>query len=195
MIKVGLTGGIGSGKTTIANFFELLNVPVYYSDIEAKRLMINNISIKQNLINLLGAESYLESGDLNKVFISKMIFADKHLLNEMNKIVHPVVKKDFETFCEINSTKKYIIKESAILVETGLYKNLDKLILVTASEEERIKRVGLRDSIDTEDIKAKITKQMTDIDKMPFANYIIGNNNLSFTIPQILDIHNQLIHL
>jgi dephospho-CoA kinase len=192
MIRVGLTGGIGSGKTTIANFFSILGIPIYFSDERAKLLMVNNLGIKEGLIELLGANCYLLSGEINKEFISKRIFSDRQLLDGINKIVHPVVKSDFEEFCMQNSNKKYIIKESAILVETGLFKTLDKLILITANQELRISRLQERDKQKAEEISTKISKQLSDSEKKGFADYIIENNNQEFLIPQLIKIHTQL---
>jgi len=193
MIKVGLTGGIGSGKTTIAQFFQILAVPVYFSDERAKILMLKD-PIKSQLIEWLGLEVYNKNGELNKSFISEKIFNNQVLLNKMNRIVHPVVEADFNTFCLINRDKKYIVKESAILIETGLIKDLDKLILVTANKEDRRERVMLRDSLSNKVIDSKIAKQLEDSEKISFADFIIENNNNKFIIPDLLKIHKGLIH-
>jgi len=194
MIKVGLTGGIASGKTTIAQFFEILLVPVYYSDQRAKALMLKE-PIRNQLIEWLGKEVYNKEGELNKSFISSKIFKNQDLLNKMNKIVHPVVQDDFDSFCLINKEKEYIIKESAILIETGLIKDLDKLILVTANKEDRRSRVSIRDGLSRLEIDLKISKQFEDSKKIGFADFIIKNNNNSLIIPQLLKIHNTIIHL
>ena len=194
MIKVGLTGGIASGKTTIAQFFEILSVPVYYSDQRAKALMLKE-PIRNQLIEWLGKEVYNKEGELNKSFISSKIFKNQDLLNKMNKIVHPVVQDDFDSFCLINKEKEYIIKESAILIETGLIKDLDKLILVTANKEDRRSRVSIRDGLSRLEIDLKISKQFEDSKKIGFADFIIKNNNNSLIIPQLLKIHNTIIHL
>lgn len=193
MIKVGLTGGIGSGKTTIARFFELLNIPVYYSDTAAKSLMINNLKIKQQLSDLLGSDVYLENGELNKTYISSKIFTNSAVLKQVNEIVHPFVEEDFHQFCETHRNQKYIIKESAILIETGLYKKLDKMILVTANIQDRIQRVALRDRLSQEQIQEKINKQLSDSDKILYSDFQIQNDNQQLLIPQVLKIHHQII--
>ncbi len=192
MYKIGLTGGIGSGKTTLARMFELLQIPIYYSDTRAKLLMVNHQGLKTDLINLLGNDVYLLSGQINKSYISSLIFQDNTLLSKVNSIVHPIVDKDFLEFCRKYQSVSYIIKESAILFETGLYKRLDKTILVTASETDRIERVKARDITDSNSIKDRISKQWKDSDKIKLADFIIKNNNQNFVIPQILKIHKQI---
>ena len=193
MIKVGLTGGIASGKTIVASFFRNLGVPVYFSDNRAKALMLK-APIKDKLIDLLGNDVYLEDKVLNKPYISSMIFNNIALLQKVNSIVHPVVQKDFDLFCKENSKEKYIIKESAILIETGIIKHLDKAILVTANKDIRVRRVSLRDGLSDKDIYLKMSKQLEDSQKKIFADFIIENNNKSFIIPEILKIHNVLIN-
>jgi len=195
MIKVGLTGGIGSGKTTIAQFFEIIGISVYYSDVEAKSLMTKNLLLKKKLINLLGKNVYQFSGELNKEYISKQIFANSQILKKINSIVHPFVEDDFNRFCINNINSSYIIKESAILIETGLYKNLDKIILITADTEKRIQRVVARDQLSEKNIQERMNKQYKDQEKIKYSDYIISNNNQEFIIPQILDIHHRLSHL
>ena len=191
MIKLGLTGGIGSGKTMIAHFFQTLNVPVYFSDIQAKKIMLSK-AVKKDVINLIGSGAYYSSGEINKAYVSNKIFGEENLLESFNNLIHPIVKQDFELFCDRNSNQKYIIKESAILIETGLFNTLDKLLLITANKGDRIKRVCLRDNLSTSEISKKITKQLSDSEKIPFANFVIENNNETFLIPQLLEIHNIL---
>ncbi len=192
MIKVGLTGGIGSGKTTIAHFFETLKIPIYYSDFEAKRLMVENRTIRKSLVDLLGSNVYLKNGELNKSYISNQIFNNNLILKQVNSIVHPIVKDHFDNFCKASQYSKYIIKESAILIESGLHKDLDKIILVIADEENKLKRVANRDNINLEDIKARISKQMTDQEKIPFSDFVITNNNNQLLIPELIRIHKVL---
>lgn len=189
MIRVGITGGIGSGKTSIAQMFELLKVPVYYSDEQAKRLMVENKDLKQKLKDLLGSDCYKPSGALNRAYIAQKIFTDQHLLKSVNAIVHPAVEAHFEAFCKTHKAEKYILKEAAILIETGAFKALDKLILVTMNEEDRIERIMRRDTSKREEVKAKIAKQWSDKKKAKFADYILENNNKALLIPQILQLH------
>lgn len=193
MIKVGLTGGIGSGKTTIAHFFEILGIPIYYSDSKAKALMMRNLSLKKQLIDVLGRTAYLETGELNRKYISDLIFNNQSLLEQINAIIHPFVEEDFEDFCSLHKDKSYVIKESAILIETELYKQLDKIILVISESTQRVQRVMDRDALSQESVLQKISKQFTDQEKRKFSDYIIENNNNKLLIPQLLSIHNQLL--
>jgi len=193
MIKVGLTGGIGSGKTTIAHFFEILGIPIYYSDSKAKALMMRNLSLKKQLIDVLGRTAYLETGELNRKYISDLIFNNQLLLEQINAIIHPFVEEDFEDFCSLHKDKSYVIKESAILIETELYKQLDKIILVISESTQRVQRVMDRDALSQESVLQKISKQFTDQEKRKFSDYIIENNNNKLLIPQLLSIHNQLL--
>ena len=193
MIKVGLTGGIGSGKTTIAHFFEILGIPIYYSDSKAKALMMRNLSLKKQLTDVLGRTAYLETGELNRKYISDLIFNNQSLLEQINAIIHPFVEEDFEEFCSLHKDKSYVIKESAILIETKLYTQLDKIILVISESTQRVQRVMDRDALSQESVLQKISKQFTDQEKRKFSDYIIENNNNKLLIPQLLSIHNQLL--
>lgn len=190
MIRVGITGGIGSGKSSIAHMFELLKVPVYYSDVQAKLLMTQNKDLKHKLKDLLGSECYEASGALNRAYIAEKIFNNQSLLEQVNAIVHPAVEAHFEAFCENHKAEKYVLKEAAILIETGAFKALDKLILVTMREEDRISRIMQRDNSKREEVQAKIAKQWPDKKKAKFADYILENNNEALLIPQILQLHN-----
>ncbi len=192
MIKVGITGGIGSGKTTIALFFELLGVPVYQSDIRAKQLINTHPELIQQMKLLLGEEAYLKDAGLNKAFVADKIFKNQSLLDSVNALVHPAVEGDFLNFCKDNRDKPYVLKESAILFETELYKKNDANILVLADLEERIKRVQKRSGLSRSEVEQRISKQWTDAQKEPLADYIIRNNNTELLIPQILRIDQSL---
>ncbi len=192
MIKVGITGGIGSGKTTIAHFFELLGIPVYQSDIRAKQLINTNPELIQQMKSLLGEEAYCKDASLNKAFVANKIFKNQSLLESVNALVHPAVEKDFLNFCSNNSDKPYVLKESAILFETDLYKKNDANILIVADLEERIKRVQKRSGLSRSEVQQRISKQWTDAQKELLADYIIKNNNTRFLIPQILRIDQSL---
>jgi len=189
MIKVGITGGIGSGKTSIAKLFELLKVHVYYSDAEAKRLMLENKALKQDLIDLLGTSIYEASGALNRAYMAQKIFSDRFLLKKVNALVHPAVEADFMEFCEKHKTEKYVLKEAAILMETGLFKALDKIILVTSNEELKIERVVQRDGSKREEVLSKMKQQWSDEEKKKWADFIIENNQDALIIPQVLQLH------
>ena len=195
MIKVGLTGGIGVGKTVCADIFSLLGVPVYNSDIEAKLIMITDEVVKDAIKEIFGLKSYNEDGTLNRGHLASLIFSDKLLLAKMNGIVHPAVREHFRKWCKDNQDHKYIIQESALIFETGSYKSFDKVILVHAAEEVRIKRVMKRDSTSEEEVLARIKKQLPQEEKLEFADYVIINNSKRPLIKQIMNIHIDLMNI
>jgi dephospho-CoA kinase len=175
MIKVGITGGIGSGKTYISKMFEALGVPVYYADERAKYLMQNNEELRSAIIAAFGEESYA-NGELNREFLSQVVFKDEKKLAKLNGIVHPAVAQDTEEWNKQHQDKAYTIKEAALLFETASNKQLDKTILVHADEDERILRVMQRDHISKDKVEARIKHQMSDLDKMQMADFIINND-------------------
>jgi len=191
MIKVGLTGGIGSGKTIVSKVFEKLGVPIYNSDIEAKKLYISNIDVKEKIINNFGNKIYLKNGKLNKKLLSEIIFTNSDALQKINSIIHPAVKKHFDNWVE-NQNTTYIIKEAAILYESGAYKYLDKIIVVTAPEEVRIKRVMKRDSFDRVAVQKRIANQLNQKEILKISDFEIINNEKEMILNQILKIHKQL---
>ena len=146
MLKIGLTGGIGSGKSTVAKIFALLGVPVYDSDHRAKVLMTEDNAVRKGIIDLLGEESYTAAGTLDRAHISSRVFDDKEALAKLNAIVHPAVGRDFIAWCNGYSGQCYVLKEAALIFEAGIHASLDYIILVTAPEEIRIKRVVERDN-------------------------------------------------
>lgn len=192
MIVVGLTGGIGSGKTTVAKEFAALGIPVYIADEEAKKLMITSKTIKRKLIELFGEETYLD-GKLNKPFIANIIFNDKTYLERMNAIIHPKIASHFEKWKQKQDTP-YVIKETAILFENGSYKKLDVIITVTAPKELRIKRLLKRDGTTEEKIESIMKNQWSDDDKIKLSQYIINNVELAKTKHEVLKIHKQIIN-
>ncbi len=191
MLIVGLTGGIGSGKTTVANMFKDLGVPVYIADVEAKELMLNSVAIKKELIELLGEQAYTASGELNRTFIATQVFSNSDKLEALNAIVHPRVGAHFKKWVT-KQQANYVIKEAAILFENDGYKNCDKTILVTAPVKDRIKRVLARDQSTREDVLARMQNQWPDSQKIPLADYTIQNTNLDQTKALIKALHNTL---
>ncbi len=189
MIKVGLTGGIGSGKSIIAKIFNILGIYVYNSDMAAKQIYHTNLELKQKLITNFGKEVYFESGKLNKQYLSKQIFEDKRKLALINSLVHPLVKADFEKQLILHKGSPYIIKETAILIESKIYKELDKVIVVTAPQNIRIERVCKRDNLSHNEVLQRINNQLSDEERIKYADYLVSNNNKSLLIPQVLDIH------
>ncbi len=176
MLKVGITGGIGSGKTYICNMFKAFDVPIYNADERAKTLMVTNISIREQIIDLLGKKAY--SGEIpNKKYIANKAFKNQELLHSLNNIIHPVVSEDSLNWFKQHSNQSYVLKEAAILFETKTYKNLDKTILVIADKDLRILRVMQRDGVSKEKVLERIKNQMSDLDKMELADFILNNND------------------
>ncbi|WP_303318989.1 dephospho-CoA kinase [Flavivirga abyssicola] len=191
MIIVGLTGGIGSGKTTVAQQFKKLGVPVYIADVEAKNLMHKSKIIKRKLIQLFGDKAYIDD-ELNKHFIANIIFNDKTYLQKMNAIVHPRVARHFEKW-SLKQDAPYVIKEVAILFENGGHKACDYIITVTAPKELRIKRLLMRDNTTKDKIKSIMKNQWTDAEKIKYSQYVIDNVDLEMTKNQVVDIHEDIL--
>ncbi|PWG04858.1 dephospho-CoA kinase [Polaribacter aquimarinus] len=189
---IGLTGGIGSGKTTVANLFlEFDNVAVYFADVEAKNLMNTSSTIKSKITKAFGKESYINN-QLNRSFISNLVFRDKDKLQILNTIVHPEVKKHFQNFIINNQDKKYIIYENAILFESKSNLICDFIISVFVDVNTRIKRVLLRDKFTREEAKSRIKSQWLEDKKVLQSNYLITNYDISKTKNQVKRIHNIL---
>ena len=187
MIKIGLTGGIGCGKTTVANIFKQLGIPIYSSDNRAKDLLLNNHFLRESLISLFGDKVIID-GTLNTSYIASKVFSNSKELIKLNALVHPFVQKDFDAW-SASQNSDYVLKESAILIETGADKFLDKIILVISPEELKFSRVMLRDQITKEDVLLRMNKQWTDNQKRINADYIIYNDEKTSLINQILNLH------
>ncbi|UCE68928.1 MAG: dephospho-CoA kinase [Flavobacteriaceae bacterium] len=193
MMRVGLTGGIGSGKSTVAGFFQELGVPVYNSDSRARELMEENDQLRKAVSGLLGPEAYLGPA-LNRQHIASKVFKDKTLLGRLNVLVHPVVRKDFLAWAE-QQKAPYILQEAAILFENGAYRAFDAMILVTAPEETRIQRVMERDSVSRESVAERLKNQWETSRKIPLADYVIENLDLENTRREVGRIHRELLQL
>ncbi|MGA1226518.1 MAG: dephospho-CoA kinase [Tamlana sp.] len=192
MIIVGLTGGIGSGKTTVVKMFANMGVPVYIADDEAKKLMNTSKIIKRKLIGLFGEETYVD-GKLNKPFIANIIFNDKVSLRKMNAIVHPRVAKHFERWV-LKQDAPYVIKEVAILFENGSYKDYDFVITVTANKVLRIDRLLKRDNTTKENIEAIMKNQWTDDQRIQNSDFVINNLSVANTKKQVVKIHKEILN-
>ena len=190
---IGLTGGIGSGKTTVANFFKKLGVPVYIADVEAKKIMNTSASIKKALISWFGEKSYLNN-ELNRKFISSKVFKDKELLQKLNNIVHPEVDKHFKVWVA-NQDQSYVIYEAAIIFENNAQSKFDYTILVTAPEDIKVKRVLNRDESTEQEVSDRMKNQWDDSKKEKLANFIIENIDLEDTKSQIYLLHTKLLSL
>ena len=176
MVKVGLTGGIGSGKTTVSNFLLEYGIPVYNSDIQGKILMNTSLDLKNDIVNIFGERVY-DNGILNTNFLSSIVFNDSTKIDQLNELVHPKVAEDFNQWVGKNNSKPILVKEAAILIESGAYLNMDKIILVVSKKLTRINRVSKRDNSDLESIEKRINFQLTDDEKVQYADYIIENNS------------------
>lgn len=185
MLKVGLTGGIGSGKTIVAKVFECLGLPVYYADASAKRLM-NEEPLKSKISESFGADAYI-NGVLNRGWLAQKVFSDKEQLELLNSMVHPVTIADAERwFSEQHAP--YAIKEAALIFEAGSEKKLDHVIGVYAPDETRIKRTMERDGISREHVLARMSKQFPQEKNMERCDFVIMNDDIQAILPQVLDI-------
>ena len=189
---LGITGGIGSGKSTVSKIFEVLGVKIYQSDDMAKYLMENDNKLISSIINYFGKESYID-GKINKEYISKNVFYDKEKLKTINNLVHPVVINDFKKWCLINKNEKILIKEAALLFASKSYKELDFIICVYAEKKLRISRILKRDSYRTKDqIEHIIKSQLTDKESFEKADYILENNEKSLLLPEVIDLYEKI---
>ena len=194
MIKVGLTGGIGSGKSIVAKIFEILGVPVFYADKEAKLLMVSHQGIREEISKLFGNQVYKEK-ELNREYIAEIVFKDPGLLEKLNAIVHPVVHQHFLKWVVSFSGNPYIMEEAAILFESGANISFDYSILVTSPESLRIQRVMKRDKISEEKVKERMNNQFPEEKKLSLADFVINNDIDSMILPQILELHERLLSL
>ena len=193
MLKIGLTGGIGSGKSTVARIFEVLGVPVYYADDAAKRLMNENETLKQQIIDLFGKEVYPE-GVLDKKYLAEIVFHSSEKLTKLNALVHPATINDANEWMH-QQTTPYTIKEAALIFESGAHEMLDFVIGVHAPAALRIQRVMDRDKLTREEVLNRSNKQMNEEDKMRLCNFVVTNDEQILLIPQVLALHEQLLQL
>lgn len=189
---IGLTGGIGSGKTTVAKMFQDLGVPVYIADEEAKKLNNTSKTIIKGLKKLLGGTIYSANGKLNRKKMASMIFNDAEVLAKVNNLIHPEVAKHFEKWTALQ-TVPYVLKEAAILFESGSHKNCDKVILVTAPEEIRIKRVMNRDKVSRGEVLSRMKNQWSEEEKRKLSDFIIENTDIAHTYSQVETLHMNLL--
>jgi dephospho-CoA kinase len=187
---VGLTGGIGSGKSTVAKVFQSLGVPIFNSDLEAKYIINNDVEVIRAITFEFG--NVYENGKLNRIKMAEVVFKDKNALEKLNKIVHPKVAEYFENWVLANNDSSILIKEAAILIESGAYKKIDKIVLVTAPTTIRIQRVVNRDNISKEKVKERMNAQLSDKEKLSYADFFIINDDIQMVIPQVLAAYNKL---
>lgn len=193
MMIVGITGGIGSGKSTACQIFNYLGIPIYDADSRAKFLMEHDQQLVSRIKELLGTESFDSNGRLNNLFVAEMVFKNPKLLAQLNALVHPAVASDtFEWIQE--QASPYVIKEAALLFESGANQSMDAVVVVQADEQIRIKRVMLRNKITEEQVKDRIKRQMPESEKLRLADYVIENDGSKSLIRQVLDLHQTLLN-
>lgn len=192
-ILVGITGGIGAGKSTVAKVFSLLSVPVYYADDRAKWLMAHDEALKGKIIQAFGEDSYTDKGILDRAFLAEKVFSNPQNTEIINGLVHPAVADDFRTWAE-QQQSPYVLKEAALLFESGSYKELNKVINVSSPLRIRVARIMTRDPHRTaEQVNNIIDKQLPDEDKNRMADFLIKNSDNHMIIPQVLQIHAKLV--
>ncbi len=191
-LKIGVTGGIGSGKSLVCKLFTLMGVPVYYADDRAKAILLENASVREKIIQLFGEKSY-ENGQVNRAYLAECVFNDEEKLKQMNAVVHPAVADDFDLFVQNHHQHSLILKEAALLFETGSFRSLDKNIAVLADKEVRTRRVLLRDVQRSEEqIEQIMSKQTTDAQRRKHADILVFNNGDQLLIPQVMEIYKEL---
>lgn len=193
MKVLGLTGGIGSGKTTVARIFHVLGAPVYNSDDRARELYFAP-EVRKEIEALLGKRAYRSAELLDKEYIRGKIFSDPELLKKVNAVIHPAVRRDFSVFKKKHTGASYVVKESALLFEAGITQAVDKIVLVIADAETRKERILKRDKISEAEIERIIGRQMSDSEKLGRVDWIVENNGDKLLIPQVLKIHQALLH-
>lgn len=196
MLKIGITGGIGSGKTTVCMVFEIIGIPVFNADAVAKKIMVTDAILITAVKLAFGKDSYLANGVLNNKHIADIVFNDTKALEKLNSIVHPAVFRAFDTWAkEIPANVPYVLKEAALLFESGSDQMCDYTILVTAPLTTKLARVMQRDGVTEAQVKARMDKQLTDKQKFKLADYFIENTENSSVIMQVLDLHQQFLIL
>jgi len=194
MYKVGITGGIGSGKTTVCKVFEVLGIPVFYADTVAKEIMVSDQLLVEGVISTFGEESYTPEGELNKKHLASIVFNNEAELAKLNNLVHPAVFRAFEVWVkQIDQKVPYIVKEAALLFESDSYKMCDTTILVTAPLSMKLERVMHRDQVSTDQVKARMDKQMSDEEKAKMADHFVVNDEQNSIIEQVLALHRQFL--
>lgn len=192
MIKVAVTGGIGSGKSVVCKIFEKIGIPVFNADFEAKKLINTSRTIHDKLVSLFGAAIYQSNGDIHRKKMADLIFNDNFALQKVNEIVHPEVRKRFTEWAE-EQNSPYIIQEAAIIFESKQTQSFDKIITVTAPLELKIERVIKRDQVSKEEVYKRMQSQLPDEIKIAKSDFVIMNDEVEMIIPQIIEIHKKLI--
>jgi len=193
VLRVGLTGGIGSGKSTVAQIFEVLGIPVYYADMAAKKIMNEDKGLRSAITNIFGEQAY-ENNMLNRKYISSLVFSDPVKLQQLNQLVHPATKKDGEAWMK-QQTSPYAIHEAALIFEAQVSDRLDYVIGVSSPIELRIKRAIERDKVSREEVLKRLDQQLDEELKMSKCDFVLINDEQQLLIPQVLELHGKLIDL
>jgi len=193
MFKLGVTGGIGSGKTLVCQIFEKLGIPVYNADIAARNLMSTDPDLIEGIVQLFGDEAFGEDG-LNRQYLARSVFGDQKMLTQLNRMVHPVVRSDFIQWTARQSEIPYVIEEAAILFESGASEEMDLIALVYAPEELRIKRVMKRDGVEREAVLKRMEQQFSEKKIRGLADHELINDGKQMLLPQVVELHNKVLN-
>jgi len=189
-LQIGVTGGIGAGKTVVCRIFQCLGVPVYNADERARYLMAHQGDLIRNIAQSFGEESYLPDGTLNRSFLAKQVFQDADKVQQLNQLVHPEVGKDYQRWLMDHSQTPYVIKEAALMIESGSYKSLDYLVTISAPEEIRLSRVLKRDpQRDRQQILDIMSNQISETQRIEKSDFVLYNDQHQLLIPQVLELH------
>lgn len=195
MIQIGVTGGIGSGKTTVCRLFETIGIPVYYADTRAKQIMVENQDLIAGIKSTFGEKAYTPEGQLDRAYLAQIVFNDQSKLNQLNALVHPVVHQDSADWLAAQKGVPYTLYEAALLIESGGYQRMHKLITVFASQETRVQRVIKRDGSSREQVLARLNKQLPEIEKIKKADFIINNDGQHSLIQQVYALHHKFLKI
>jgi dephospho-CoA kinase len=195
MLKIGLTGNMGSGKTTVSKIFEVLGIPVFYADDAAKKAMVTDPILISEIKDAFGKESYFEDGALNRKHIAAIVFNNDAELAKLNSLVHPATFRAFDAWVADMKHAPYVLKEAALLFESDSYKMCDYTVMVQAPLESRIKRVMQRDGLTREEIESRNAHQFPEEKKTELADYVIKNDDTKLVIPQVLELHRVFLSL
>lgn len=196
MLKIGITGNIGGGKTTVSRIFEILGVPVFYADDAARKVMTTDAALIAGIKGAFGAGAYFDDGTLNRKYIADIVFNNEPELTRLNALVHPAVFRAFDSWVAAQAgDAAYVMKEAALLFESTSYKMCDRSIMVTAPLELRIQRVMQRDGLSRTEIESRNVRQFSEEKKSQLADYLIRNDDTEMVIPQVLKLHQQFLSL
>ena len=194
-LRIGITGGMGAGKSTVCKVFSQIGISIYDADSRAKWLMNNNPELKEAVRTSFGWDSYTRKDDLNRDYLAKVVFNNEEKLKVLNGIVHPAVMKDFELWTQEHKDEPYSLKEAALLFESNSYKILHKIIVINSPIETRIERVVKRDHVKREDVLKRIENQSTDRERMEKADWVIYNDGVNSLIEQAMKIHHEILEI